>query len=604
MTPRGARPERLTAVRHVLAVLGAAIVLATGWLAVIGVAVTRPIQPSTIRHDGGHAYQVRLRFGWPLHAAGDSNDRPRSSRAVLRENGVALGPAHALHDLVRQQGGGRFSHWGRTLYFSAPDNSDPRTNGRRYEVGVVAVLRPGPAALAFTAGAVLLAAAFVGRGGRPARWPPGRLVRLAPGIAGRALLVVASLAVVLGPLELLMRWRRPFAVTSWPIMFDPQTSFRFQPGSTVRWTNNVDFWAETRVNTLGFLDREPPTPRPGDGCRVLFLGDSFVEAAQVPIEQKVHVIFEDLAKARLPHRVDTLALGFSGTGQANQLPYYEVIGRGFTPTVVVLVFVENDFANNSAVLEAVRNGWHPLHPPRLFVHRDARTGSVKRIPITIDWQAHLLATEPDDDGPSRVAATRDWIIGHSVLSRWALTHLGVHYPVLTARLTGKRPLSEILADRMAAIRRLPGFEDVFAGWRFPNDLDYDGMFFATPLPRVFEEALAATETTIDEYLRHARADGFNLVALVSDTMRREFPVRQQYGRQLDGDAYRRRLAAMLEHRQVPLVDVHDHVVRRGGRPADGHFRRDNHWSAQGHRWAAEALLELFERQPGLCRRRR
>lgn len=31
-------------------------------------------------------------------------------------------------------GAGRYSHWGRTLYFSASDNSDPNKNGRCYEI--------------------------------------------------------------------------------------------------------------------------------------------------------------------------------------------------------------------------------------------------------------------------------------------------------------------------------------------------------------------------------------------------------------------------------------------------------------------------------------
>ena len=31
-------------------------------------------------------------------------------------------------------GGGRFSHWGDQLYFSTSDGSDPRGNGRIYEV--------------------------------------------------------------------------------------------------------------------------------------------------------------------------------------------------------------------------------------------------------------------------------------------------------------------------------------------------------------------------------------------------------------------------------------------------------------------------------------
>ena len=37
-----------------------------------------------------------------------------------------------LHADIRSLGGGRFSHWGNNLFFSASDNTDPRTNGRTY----------------------------------------------------------------------------------------------------------------------------------------------------------------------------------------------------------------------------------------------------------------------------------------------------------------------------------------------------------------------------------------------------------------------------------------------------------------------------------------
>ena len=50
----------------------------------------------------------------------------------LFEDNRPLGPAEAVHDDIRQHGGGRYSLWGRNLYFSASDNSDARYNGRTY----------------------------------------------------------------------------------------------------------------------------------------------------------------------------------------------------------------------------------------------------------------------------------------------------------------------------------------------------------------------------------------------------------------------------------------------------------------------------------------
>lgn len=90
----------------------------------------------------GQSWQLRL----PLSIApGDDIGDPRRSPLRLFEDGTELGPAHAVHADIRGLGGGRFSHWNRTLLFSTPDGSDPRRNGRAYAVEVPQALDLEPA---------------------------------------------------------------------------------------------------------------------------------------------------------------------------------------------------------------------------------------------------------------------------------------------------------------------------------------------------------------------------------------------------------------------------------------------------------------------------
>ena len=99
----------------------------------------------------GKAYSVLL----PDHVSeGDTPDEPGRSRLQLLEDGVPLGPAHALHSDITDEGGGRYSHWGDSLVFSASDDSDPRTNGRSYHV-LLAPARSGVATSAAPAARVL-----------------------------------------------------------------------------------------------------------------------------------------------------------------------------------------------------------------------------------------------------------------------------------------------------------------------------------------------------------------------------------------------------------------------------------------------------------------
>lgn len=74
----------------------------------------------------GYAYTAPLSRTW-LETLADR-------RTHLTEDNRRLGPGSSLHDDVRYIGEGRFSVWGGILYFSALDNTDPRSNGRRYQL--------------------------------------------------------------------------------------------------------------------------------------------------------------------------------------------------------------------------------------------------------------------------------------------------------------------------------------------------------------------------------------------------------------------------------------------------------------------------------------
>lgn len=77
--------------------------------------------------DGG--FSVRIPMDSRLIS--DTNGQNSSTVRVF-ENGVEIGPAHSLHEDIRTKGKGRFSHKSSFLYLSASDNSDPRTNGKKY----------------------------------------------------------------------------------------------------------------------------------------------------------------------------------------------------------------------------------------------------------------------------------------------------------------------------------------------------------------------------------------------------------------------------------------------------------------------------------------
>ena len=82
-------------------------------------------------HEQGNCWIVALP---DLDKWADSTEWLENSTLMVYENGRALGPAHSVHDSIRTIGEGRFSHFGKSLFFSTTDNSDPNQNHRQYSI--------------------------------------------------------------------------------------------------------------------------------------------------------------------------------------------------------------------------------------------------------------------------------------------------------------------------------------------------------------------------------------------------------------------------------------------------------------------------------------
>ena len=172
-------------------------------------------------------------------------------------------------------------------------------------------------------------------------------------LAGLTLIALAGEVYLRGKVYLqLKRLTMPFYTSKYPLHFVPKVGLMLKPNAEVLRTNRRDFWTIQRTNSLGFLDREPiNSDHAAESCHIAMIGDSFVQAREVPIADKFHVRLEERAARQLPHLdITTSAFGLGGTGQINQLPYYDEFVRHLSPKLVVLVFVRNDFRNNSLIL--------------------------------------------------------------------------------------------------------------------------------------------------------------------------------------------------------------------------------------------------------------
>jgi|GEM_PF-3336327 len=284
----------------------------------------------------------------PVPVGGDSIGAPSQSRLVLLEDGIPLGPAHALHADIAAEGGGRYSHWGKTLIFSTSDGSDPNANGRAY-TWVVSV----PVLPYWVYWACLIIGGFGVYGvtllGARTLFP-----RTAPAIAGLVLIVV----LVEGGAALILHDAVANADSQKKRLFEQIFSVRdgietgegealnYAPHPYLGFALNPRAaYGGTRQYDGDYLIRrtEPIRPRRDVDLRLLVLGGSTTFGAGVPREQDTWVkLLEDHLRARLGPGTDVINGGVGGYNVVENMLHYVLLLQKLDPDVVVLVTGVND----------------------------------------------------------------------------------------------------------------------------------------------------------------------------------------------------------------------------------------------------------------------
>ena len=409
-----------------------------------------------------------------------------------------------------------------------------------------------------------------------------RVLRL---LGWNALLLLAGVVLIAIVGEACIRLSRPLSMPFWRssprLEFVPNVGLLWPPNTETRTTNLRDFWNVSRTNSLGFLDREPPPPeRAGATCHISMIGDSFVEANQVPIRDKFQVRLEELAAEELPHLdITTSAFGIGSTGQVQQLPFYDEYARLLHPKLLVLVFVANDFADNTPVMRALmlrgirRNSLEPMAGRR----------PDGKLELTWSHPRDLLPF-PSSPRPSWAArnmeSAMEKVAGRSRFVSWLLAKKIVLFPAETEHRSFVR--------NVETLSRQPGYAALLEGW-WPSRVRNMRMVFARrDLPPLFEDALQYTRFAMEQFKQRADRDGLKLVILASHIL------------MIRGTPMLERLSQIAATLDIPVIDQADYILRQGAKLSDANWPHDGHWNPAGHRWAAEALLEYIEEHPATC----
>jgi len=268
----------------------------------------------------------------------------------------------------------------------------------------------------------------------------------------------------------------------WHVPGGQFTYYGFDPNTKSSYANRF-VW-----NSKGYFDHDYDVERPESVRRVVVIGDSYVEAIQVPLARTFHKIVEaelnrGVAGSALQPRMEVIALGNSGTGQAEHLRVLKEQAVRYKPDLILLMLCSNDFCDDDPELKhelVLAAGGMTPRTRRLASHGYfASAFALRRLE---DIRRNRIAVSPEllqwtrDDIPRIEAAwdrtlncireSRDFCHAHGI--EFVLVYLGSEIEIKNAldqaaTLAGLKALGgphrEIAWDLGKSVRRINAFAE-------------------------------------------------------------------------------------------------------------------------------------------------
>lgn len=347
---------------------------------------------------------------------------------------------------------------------------------------------------------------------------------------------------------------------------DPNRGTARRPG--IAWSQNEEGEAHISINRAGFRDAERTEGKVPSTFRIAVLGDSMVEALQVPAEQRFTEVMQGMLNRRNcfgSDRVEVLNFGLSGDGTAQELMVLRHHVWQYQPDMVLLgVMTGNDIRNNSEQLQ--NDDGRPY-----FVFKDGQ----------------LVL---DDSFRRSSADTKTWFerLGVSIMDWSRLAQLAYK---ARATLQKRQAVAQARANRA-------NFGDAD-----DQDLGLDRLVYKEPVSTVWKEAWKVTEALLA--VMHAEVRQHNaefLAVTLSNTVQvnPDLGMRRRFINELGIETLsypddRIRAAGKREGFQVlnlaPLLQeyVQEHNVYLHG--FSNTPKGAGHWNEEGHRVVAQFLSD-------------
>jgi GDSL-like lipase/acylhydrolase family protein len=168
------------------------------------------------------------------------------------------------------------------------------------------------------------------------------VTRLASRLIVNGLLVIGAIAIALVLAEAGLRFFYPQPMGVW---------HHDRDGLALHWPGLVTYLPQFGItvsfNSAGMRDREHAVEKSSGVLRILVLGDSFMEALQIPFEASFPSLLERELAAKIGRPVDVVNASVSGWGTDDELKYLTTYGMRFNPDLVLVAMtLHNDISDN------------------------------------------------------------------------------------------------------------------------------------------------------------------------------------------------------------------------------------------------------------------
>jgi lysophospholipase L1-like esterase len=394
---------------------------------------------------------------------------------------------------------------------------------------------------------------------------------MAKRLASICVLLAFGLCLGVATSEMLVRLVVPLSDFLW--QWDPLIGMKLIPGKHGRSVKAGLYDVDVEVNSVGFRDQEHTLGKPSGTCRIAILGDSFMEALQVPFESSTtHRLQKELQTSGLSS--ETMNFGVSGASTAREYLTMRSYALPYRPDLVVLFFVVNDFGGNTRELKGLSYLPYPQTKP---------DGT-----LVVDEKGHPVFA-PFYDQQSRFPALATWLRDYSKTYR------------LIRELMDTLPTP---ADTWDRVVRASGSTAV------PQDVSASNAdlgpyeIYRSQLKAKWSKATRVTEQLLVEMRDLATENGAEFAVVLVPPAFEVYPERwrelldltpQMKEAELQPDQPLGNLQRFLDENRVRVINLLPDFTAHVREASNLYLRDDGHWTAAGHAIAAHAVSEFSVR---------